>query len=165
MSRGYQPGQEPSTVGYHAPQAATRRAPVWIGAVAAAVLGVVGFGVVGVAILNQQDHASIGISPPPTAVGTGNPPTSGPPGSPSAPAKNAAAARARPGDCLSITGAQNDPVVSSVPCDTPGSSLVVERFDGTADRARCATVPRSNSSYRHEDDADPRDSFVLCLHR
>jgi len=50
-------------------------------------------------------------------------------------------------------------VIQIVPCG-PDTYLVVMRFDGTADKDVCATVPDSNSSYRHKD-----PDFVLCLRR
>jgi hypothetical protein len=153
MSRGYQPPQP----GYSAPQSAARRAPIWLGAVAAAVLGVVGFGVVGVAVLSQSNRSSIGIGTTPTAVGSGA--THPLPSRTPSPSENDAA-RAREGDCLSITGARDAPLVRLVPCGTPGSYVVVRRFDGTVDTGRCATVPESTSWYRQEN-----PDFVLCLRK
>jgi len=149
MSRGYQ-------VGYGADTAA-RRAPVWIAAVTAVFLGVVGLGVVGV-LATHGPNRSIGIGSSPT----GGPVTGGTgasnPGSPT-PGATDPAPRAQEGDCISITGPSDRPVIQIVPCG-PDTYLVVMRFDGTADKDVCATVPDSNSSYRHKD-----PDFVLCLRR
>jgi hypothetical protein len=160
-------------MGYQAPvpTGPSRRTPVWIGAVAAAVLGVVGIGVVGVVTVSPHTKGPIGIGVsqggtrtnggPPSGEPT-NPPPSNPP--PTNPAPTNPAARAREGDCLSITGPKDALVVRIVPCG-PDTYQVVQRFDGTADTGRCAAVPGSNSSYWFKDPADSGNDFVLCLRK
>jgi len=131
-------------MGYGGPP--RRRTPIWLGAVAAAVVGLAGFGITVATIVASQPHHGSG--PPPTVVGTGNtPPTPSPP-----PTDDPRFAR--PGDCVAITS----PPARIVPCGTPDGYLVLERIDGTADFDRCAAVPGSNAAVRYEDG-------VLCLRR
>src|SRR2546421_12477296 len=70
-SRGYQPTAVGHT-GYQAPvpMGASRRAPVWIGAVAAAVLGVVGIGLYGGGFVNPHPKGAVRIGGSPGPPGT-----------------------------------------------------------------------------------------------
>jgi hypothetical protein len=147
------------------------RVPVAIGSVLAVCLG----GVVAVGVLNTVTrHPDSAVRPDhtpsrePTRAtpgtgggggGGGAPSRTGSPG----PVDTYPAARARPGDCVSITGPRNAAVVRIVPCGLD-TYLVVGRFDGTADTTKCDAIPGSDSWFQHTDPAGAA-SFVLCLRK
>jgi hypothetical protein len=65
------------------------------------------------------------------------------------------------GQCLVNQGTADAPVLRVVSC-RPGTYQVLQRFDGTSDKARCSAVPGSNFNYFYDTTPDTLD-FVLCL--
>jgi hypothetical protein len=65
------------------------------------------------------------------------------------------------GQCVANDGTEDQPRLRVVGC-TPGSYLVLARFDGTADTKKCTTVAGSTHDYFYETTPGTLD-FVLCL--
>jgi hypothetical protein len=101
----------------------------------------------------------VGTSERPTAAPTGTPRNPDGPASPTEESVEGDLARFKVGDCLTITGAENN--VNPAKCTDGGAYKVLLRRDGTADEKVCDSTDATEILY--QDGVGTSNDLVLCV--